>query len=971
MSSPSSGFFGKTEYATPETRALSSIADAPEIGQHTDFQRLIQQHDASIKFLATNQQKLQQGVNDATQNPVQQLQQFISDLVVLFGGGELAQGLLDFGDLKYLLPALGALFGFGSGPYPVNLLQAAEKFFLGYIVPSEQYADLLTHFIDTWAGFAGIDPKFVKDVDALVTAVADLFDGVHNLLPSMQSLLSALGLGSGRDLGPLGQSLNSVLHLFNGVDTSLYTDITHFVTGVMDTFVVNLTAVINWIDEVLRIFGSGGDVVNSPIGDITAPFADLVSNIATLFANFTTILSATGQASIAALGAFIAQIQNLIDGFVNLFKADSSTSNPVSAVITAAQNALGGLIPSMIDNLDGTITTLTGFIDNGDGTLSFTPSLGDIHTVIDNLDGTITSVAGALQNIFSGAHSAGSSVIALANALPNLNSIGEFAVTAVTTPLGGPNLSDDLSAVATTLFGAATTAEQVLSTSIENALGGGSLGEDLGDLATTLMGAATSAGQVLTTAIETPLGGSDLGADLTAVATTLFGAATTASQVLGSAVSGLESTGNDIVTDVQHGIDYLVNIFTGGGSSGNAPAAIAAAAAAIPHRNIVPPVAGTGTITHDASSNGTPVTGTSTTLSITPWSHTVDATADYLIVRVAVEIGSPSNFFMPNPTFGSQAMSLLTSEPSTALSGCRADVLIFGLANPTAGTGSISVSASGNDGTPIYAMQAAADSYIGVGSIGITPVTAGANGSPSQVVSSATDHLVVQALAVIANTTETLSSYSQTSRYNPGSTSNSSAGAKYLAMLAGDGAGASSVTLSATASFTTTNEWASAAVDLIPAPGTPLGSGFRQYRVSTGTTTAFAGDNLLPNSFLDTNDYITDDLTSTPGTHNELEVNYGSRYIVTIACELATQGIGNLQAVLYQNGGVVRRGQQIDASSVWNFCATFIVNCQPGDILQPGYNYSHGSGTNPTLTGEATGTSTYWEVCLLNRGILS
>jgi hypothetical protein len=282
LNAPSSGAFGKSGYVAPQTRALSAITQSPDVDQ-SDFTssqkmaELLQRHDYQIRSLAQNAKQLQQGVNDATQNPVQQLQQFIADLVVMFNGGEVADLVTNYGDLKYILPAIGALLGLNSGAgYPVNLFQAAQKLFLGYIVPTQQFTDVINTYIGNWSRAFGIDQQFVSDVQELVTALGYLFDGIHNMLPSMSSLLSELGI-TGRDLGPLGQKLAPVLNLFNGLDFSLYDDITHLVTGAMDTFVVNLTKTINFINEVLRILEAGGDVVNSPLPQITQPFANLVA----------------------------------------------------------------------------------------------------------------------------------------------------------------------------------------------------------------------------------------------------------------------------------------------------------------------------------------------------------------------------------------------------------------------------------------------------------------------------------------------------------------------------------------------------------------------------------------------------------------------------------------------------------------------------------------------------------------------
>lgn len=270
--------FGGSGYNTPQQRALSSIAETPDpdTSSQDKIVELLQRHSYQLRYLASNQKQLQQGVNQATANPIQQIEQFISDIIVLLGGGELAAGALNFGDLQYILPALGALFGLGDGPFPLDLFQAAERFFLGYVVPNQQFVDVINEIIQAWLGLLGIDPKFIKDLKALVTAVGDLFDGVENLLPTLEQFFTALGIDA-NNLGPLGQILAPIIKLFSGINLQDFGSIIEFITNAIDPFIVQITAIINWIDAILRVFGIEG-VVNSPLNDTQSPFG-LIGNL--------------------------------------------------------------------------------------------------------------------------------------------------------------------------------------------------------------------------------------------------------------------------------------------------------------------------------------------------------------------------------------------------------------------------------------------------------------------------------------------------------------------------------------------------------------------------------------------------------------------------------------------------------------------------------------------------------------------
>ncbi len=76
-------------------------------------------------------------------------------------------------------------------------------------------------------------------------------------------------------------------------------------------------------------------------------------------------------------------------------------------------------------------------------------------------------------------------------------------------------------------------------------------------------------------------------------------------------------------------------------------------------------------------------------------------------------------------------------------------------------------------------------------------------------------------------------------------------------------------------------------------PAAVVGSVFRQYTASTTPTAAIgSGAQLLPNSFFDTNQWISADYTSTPGNNNELQVSVSGVYSVTIVLMVDYRGSG-------------------------------------------------------------------------------
>lgn len=217
--------YGVYNYESGESRALKSItADSYNKDQ---AKNLIQLNNNS-EYMAQYLRKLQKGVDEANQNVIEQIQGLITDILVLIGG----QGdtLLEFGDLKYVFQAIGALFGFDGGIVPVNLFEAAWHFFSTYILPINSFGEVIWSLIDEAIAFIldifGEIPIVGEALQQLAVFISDIRDGLGSLFEFVDKIFDAIG--------------NVFEMLFGWFDLeALLTGAWNFVEGIAD-FIGNL-----------------------------------------------------------------------------------------------------------------------------------------------------------------------------------------------------------------------------------------------------------------------------------------------------------------------------------------------------------------------------------------------------------------------------------------------------------------------------------------------------------------------------------------------------------------------------------------------------------------------------------------------------------------------------------------------------------------------------------------------------------
>ncbi len=145
MSAPGGGY----QMESQEARALRSINT--ESYDYRDQAKLLTKLTGDVSYMAGYMRSMQRGIDDANKNFIQQIQDLINELLTIIGGG--GDTGFDWGDLKYVFQAIGALFGFDSATgiaslFPINLFSAAWHFFSTYIIPLDNLGEFIDWIID-------------------------------------------------------------------------------------------------------------------------------------------------------------------------------------------------------------------------------------------------------------------------------------------------------------------------------------------------------------------------------------------------------------------------------------------------------------------------------------------------------------------------------------------------------------------------------------------------------------------------------------------------------------------------------------------------------------------------------------------------------------------------------------------------------------------------------------------------------
>ncbi len=192
--------FGAPPPTSVETGALRQIDSSSKTFVNKDFVKNMAWLNQSVDTLSAYTQKLQAGVDSANQNVIEQIQGVLADIFVLIAGGEPTG--IDLGDFRYVLQALGAMFGINPNtPFPLNIAEAVWHMIRQFVIPNPQFTDVIFDAIIAWAESLGFSEEAVDAIEEFNDAVIDLYFGIEETFDIIgdifTSILKAFGVGTG------------------------------------------------------------------------------------------------------------------------------------------------------------------------------------------------------------------------------------------------------------------------------------------------------------------------------------------------------------------------------------------------------------------------------------------------------------------------------------------------------------------------------------------------------------------------------------------------------------------------------------------------------------------------------------------------------------------------------------------------------------------------------------------------------
>lgn len=448
----SAGLFGN--YQSQTTQQLAQISSSKYPDTNKDFDANIARLNVFVDYLAQYIGTMQKGVDQANEDTITKIKDFGSNLVTLLGGGELFYGL-DLGDLQYYLPAIGALLGFDSDvPFPINLFDAAEKFFLGYVVPLDAFVDEIEDVILEFLTGLGLPPEFLTSIKDLLDAISNVTGDIQNFFTTIAQLLTdVLGLDASGDntglLAPLADIWHAVSTLLSNKTLGQLEDLVDPVFNFLAPWIEELATLLNNVDQLIQKFSGGltdlsgilnfADIFTSIIPDFSGSDFDIGDAINSLVNGLLNpsewVSDLTSLLGLPDLGSGGVDVESWVENFITTILTPSTWFTNLSGLLGLPDLSSGSVDPlAWAENFITSILSPTGMIGADWGQLWSELTGSTSSNPLSDLGGLLTN---GLFGLIGANRISSVSVSAIGNTSPNLMANPRFdSAIAIDDPTG-------------------------------------------------------------------------------------------------------------------------------------------------------------------------------------------------------------------------------------------------------------------------------------------------------------------------------------------------------------------------------------------------------------------------------------------------------------------------------------------------------------------------------------------------------
>ena len=249
-----------------EARALASIN--PESYDYRDQAKLMSKLTGDVSYMAQYMRTMQRGIDSANKNFVQQFNDLLLEILALMqGNGDTG---FDFGDLKYIFQAIGALFGFDqqegiAAIFPINLFDAAWHFFSNYLFPINNPANFVAavrnavdRFLETLLATFDDLPFVGSAIEAIISWISEVRTWTSNVGQIIDRFFTAFGLAVSTTLGNIANffGINRFIDNVGAFFQSIGFDVENFnLITAATNFIREVLNPVNWINNANNFFG--------------------------------------------------------------------------------------------------------------------------------------------------------------------------------------------------------------------------------------------------------------------------------------------------------------------------------------------------------------------------------------------------------------------------------------------------------------------------------------------------------------------------------------------------------------------------------------------------------------------------------------------------------------------------------------------------------------------------------------------